>query len=72
MVGFMNDINIEKLMQSQFDLAKFWLTLATSCGVAILVVSIVVIVFIQLSTVLAFVAAILVAMNAVFQWRSGI
>ncbi len=66
----MDNINIEKLMQAQFELAKTWLTLAIGSGICILVIDILVIFFSQLSAVLAFVAAILVVFDAIFIWQS--
>lgn len=63
-------INLEKLMQAQFDLAKLWLTLGISCGIGILLIDIIVILFSHLSTVMAFVAVILVVCDSIFVWRS--
>lgn len=64
------NINLEKLMQAQFDSAKFWLMLATVCGVGIVLIDIFVIFSNQLSKVLAMVVAILIILNAVFVWWS--
>jgi hypothetical protein len=66
----MENINLEKLMQAQFDLAKFWLTLAISSGIGILLIDILVIFFGKLGFVFAFLAALLVVFDAVFIWQS--
>jgi hypothetical protein len=66
----MKHINLEKLMQAQFDLAKFWIALATCCGIAILLIDILVIFLSPLSILFALLAAILVVLNTIFIWRS--
>lgn len=66
----MENINLEKLLQAQFDLAKFWLTLAISSGIGILLIDIFVIFFSQLGSVFAFLAAILVVFDTISIWQS--
>ena len=66
----MKNVNLEKMMQAQFDLAKFWLTLAISSGIVVLLIDIFVVVANQWSTFLVFGAALLAVLNSVFLWRS--
>lgn len=57
-------------MQAQFNLAKFWLMLATICGGVIVIIDIFSILSNQLNKVFAIIAAIFVVLNAVFIWQS--
>lgn len=64
------NINLEKLMQAQFDAAKAWQSRGTLCGAMILLINIVATATNQLSATLAIVAALLTVLNAVANWRS--
>ena len=66
----MENINFEDLMQAQFNLAKFWWSLATLCGVLVLIIDVVVAFTGQISILLAIVTAGLLVLNVLCLWRS--
>lgn len=66
----MQHVNLEKLIQAQFDTSKFWLMLATICGIGVLVINVFVTVANLYSTMLAVVAALLSVLYVIFLWRS--
>jgi len=66
----MEKINLEKLMQSQFDAAKSSLNLATTFGIIVLLINILVTFVSAISTYLVIVVAGFTILNMIFQWRS--
>ena len=66
----MSHINLERLMQSQFDLAKYWLALATLCGAGVLLIDVLIIFAGQPNVFFALLAALLAVFNSAFNWRS--